>query len=41
MLTRYMFNIQNNACIPRRLKTEKNKDRSTFHGRAGGRRKLN
>lgn len=41
MLTRFMFNIQNNTCIPRRLEAEKNEDRSTFNGRAGGRIKLN
>lgn len=32
-----MFNVQNSTCIPRSPEAEKNEDRSTFNGRAGGR----
>lgn len=41
MLTIFMSNVQNSKCIPRSLEAEKNVDRFTFNGRAGGRRNLN
>lgn len=41
MLTIFMSNVQNSKCIPRSLEAEKNVDRFTLNGRAGGRRNLN
>lgn len=36
-----MLIVQNSKYISRCLEAEKNEDRSTFNGRAGGRRNLN
>lgn len=36
-----MFNVKNSKCNPRSLEAEKNEDRSTLNGRAGGRKNRN